>query len=75
MIGNHSVRYAELVDHMRKLYEAVQVLRGVPTGVPGPEWPNAQLRTDLGVRASRPGFAPVMASDYLRELSRLIVTH
>lgn len=74
MIGGESIRYIELVDHLRKLHASIEVLRGVPTGTPGPTWPNMKLRTDYGARP-KAATGTMMASDYLRELSRLIVTH
>ncbi len=74
VIGGESIRYTELVDHMKKLHAAIEVLRGAPTGDPGPNFPNMQLRTDYGARPKGSG-GTVMASDYLRELNRLIVTH
>ncbi|WP_156392185.1 MULTISPECIES: hypothetical protein [unclassified Nocardioides] len=72
VIGDESIRYIELSQDLRKFHRAIEVMRGVQTGAPGPNWPNMKLHTDFGVR---PGGTAVMASDYLRELSRLIVTH
>jgi hypothetical protein len=73
VIGKHVLSYRELVSAITKCHRTIEVIRGVPTGAPGPNFPNAKLRTD-------PGNAPVVAggmqpSSYLRELSRLVVTH
>jgi hypothetical protein len=73
VIGKHVLTYKELVSAVTKCYKAVEVIRGVPTGTPGPGFPNAKLRTDPGNPVVMAGmFQP---SDYLRELSRLAVTH
>jgi hypothetical protein len=73
VIGSHILTYKELVSAMTKCHQTIEKIRGVPTGTPSPEFPNAKLRTTVdgatpGPRQSRP-------SDYLRELTRLVVTH
>jgi hypothetical protein len=73
VIGANVLSYAELVSAMTKCYRTIEIIRGVPTGAPGPAFPNARLRTDPGTPASRStGMQP---SDYIKELSRLVVSH
>ncbi len=72
-IGDHVLTYKELVSAIQKCHKTVEVIRGVPTGDPGPSFPNAKLRTDTGTPVQRAGTA--RTSDYLRELSRLVITH
>jgi hypothetical protein len=72
VIGANVLMYNELVSGMAKMYRTIEAIRGVSTGTPGPEWPNASLRTDPG---TMPRPSSVRTSDYLRELSRLSVTH
>lgn len=73
MIGSNFLNYRDLVLAMTKMHEAIEKIRGVPTGTPSPTFPNARLRT------THPDAAPpsgtFRASSYLRELSRLSVTH
>jgi hypothetical protein len=72
-IGSCVLTYKELVSDLSKLYRTIEVIRGVPTGDPGPNFPNAKLRTDPG-RTSLPAgsFRP---SEYFKELARLTITH
>jgi hypothetical protein len=73
VIGTNVLTYKELVSAMTKCHKTIEVIRGGPTGTPGSDFPNARLRTDPGYPAAMPGnFQP---SPYLRELSRLVVTH
>lgn len=73
VIGSHVLNYRELVAAMAKCHKTIEVIRGVPTGDPGPKFPNAILRTtDPSIPAARPGFT---ASDYLKTIARLGVTH
>jgi len=58
---------------MTKCHKTIEVIRGVATGPPGPNFPNAKLRTDPGTPVVSTG--QLRASDYLKELSRLVVTH
>jgi hypothetical protein len=73
VIGSYVLTYKDLVSVLTKMYGTIEVIRGVPTGTPGPNWPNAKLRTDPG---SAPDQAPSwVPSAYLVELSRLTLTH
>jgi len=73
VIGSNVLTYKELVSAMSKAYRTIEAIRGVPTGTPGPNWPNARLRTDPGQAPAHAG--SLRPSEYLRELSRLTVTH
>jgi hypothetical protein len=73
VIGANVLTYKDLVSAMTKCHKTIEVIRGVPTGSPGPAFPNTRLRTDPGVPAVVPG--TMMASSYLKELNRLQVTH
>jgi hypothetical protein len=73
VIGANVLTYKELVSAMTKMYRTIEAIRGVSTGTPGPDWPNAKLRTDPGMTTTRP--SSMRPSDYFRELSRLTVTH
>lgn len=73
VIGANVLLYKELVSAMTKCCTTIEVIRGVPTGTPARAFPNARLRTDPGDPSAPSGsFIP---SAYLRELSRLAVTH
>lgn len=72
VIGGLVLTYKDLVSAMTKMYHGVEKIRGVPTGTPGPNFPNAVLRTTV---PPRPVQGNVRASDYLKELSRLSVNH
>ena len=74
VIGQHALTYKGLVSALGKMHRTIEVIRGVPSGDPGPNWVNARLRTDPGApaQAQSDTFRP---SDYLKELSRLRVTH
>jgi hypothetical protein len=73
VIGVNDLSYEDLVSAMTKCHKTIEVIRGVPTGAPGPTFPNARLRTDPGITAVMAG--TIMPSSYLRELNRLQVTH
>jgi hypothetical protein len=73
VIGKDVLTYKELVSAMTKCHKTIEVIRRVPTGTPGPNFPNAKLRTDPGNPAARAG--TLQPTNYLRELSRLVVTH
>jgi len=73
VIGKNVLTYKELVSAMTKCHKTIEVIRGVATGPPGPNFPNAKLRTDPGTPVVSTG--QLRASDYLKELSRLVVTH
>jgi hypothetical protein len=73
VIGKHALTYKELVSAMTKCHRTIETIRGVATGTPGPDFPNAKLRTDPGNPVTSPG--QLRPSSYLRELSRLVVTH
>jgi hypothetical protein len=48
VIGKNVLTYRELVAAMTKCHKTIEVIRGVPTGALGPNFPNAKLRTDPG---------------------------
>lgn len=73
VIGKHVLTYRELVSAMIKCHRTIEKIRGVPTGTPGPSFPNVKLRTDVTDRAAKPG--QLRPSAYLKELTRLVVTH
>jgi hypothetical protein len=73
VIGKDVLTYKELVSIMTKCHTTIEVIRGVSTGTPGPDFPNAQLRTDPGDPVAMRGL--LMPSGHLRELSRLAITH
>jgi hypothetical protein len=73
VIGKNVLTYKELVSAMTKCHRSIEVIRGVPTGTPGPAFPNAQLRTDPGIPVSTPG--GLRPTSYLQELNRLMITH
>ena len=76
MIGQLVLTYRELVSAMTKCHATIEAIRGVETGAPGPAFPNARLRTTMARRgAATDSTTTVQPSDYLRELSRLSVTH
>ena len=54
VIGKNVLTYIELVSIMTKCHKTIEAIRKVPTGTPGPAFPNAKLRTDPGTpRPSR----------------------
>ena len=72
VIGGLVLSYKDLFSAMTKMYQTVEKVRRVPTGTPGPHFPNAMLRTTVPPRAVQ---GNIRASDYLKELSRLSVNH
>jgi hypothetical protein len=63
----------ELVSAMTKCHRTIEIIRGVPPGDPCSKFPNALLRTtDPSTPTPRPRFT---ASDYLKQMARLGVTH
>jgi hypothetical protein len=75
VIGKNVLTYKELVSAMAKCHKTIEVIRGVPTGTPGPNFPNAKLRTDPGNPVVPAGQTQLRPSGYLIELSRLVITH
>jgi hypothetical protein len=73
VIGKDVLTYKELVSAMTKCHKTIEIIRGVPTGTPGPDFPNAKLRVDVADRVPRA--STVRASAYFKELSRLVITH
>jgi hypothetical protein len=73
VIGKNVLTYKELVSAMTKCHKTIEVIRGVPTGTPGPGFLNARLRTDPGTQPAAPG--SLRPTSYLQELNRLMVTH
>jgi hypothetical protein len=73
VIGNNVLTYKELVSAMTKCHKTIELIRGVATRTPGPNFPNTKLRTDPG----KPAVSTwnIRPNDYLKELSRLVVTH
>jgi hypothetical protein len=74
VIGSDVLTYKELVSAMTKCHKTIEVIRGVATGDPSPEFPKDVHRTqdrraDI-VAASGQNF-----SDYFRQLARLARTH
>jgi len=61
------------VSALVKCHYTIAAIRGVPTGVPGPAFPNARLRTDPGNPLTAAG--GLRPTSYLQELNRLMVTH
>lgn len=72
VIGGWELTYCEIVNAMVKMHRTIELIRATPTGTPGPDFPNAVLRTAVPARATSGG---MRASDYLKELTRLQVTH
>jgi hypothetical protein len=72
VIGGLILTYEDLVLAMTKMYLTVETVRHGPTGTPGPSFPNAVLRATVP-----PGdnVGNVAASEYLKEISRLSVSH
>jgi len=54
VIGKNVLTYIELVSIMTKCHKTIEAIRKVPTGTPGPAFPNAKLRTDAGTPVPRP---------------------
>jgi hypothetical protein len=73
IIGKNVLTYKELVSAMTKCHKTIETIRGVPTGPPGPTFPNARLRTEPGTPAGAP--SSLRPTSYLQELNRLMVTH
>jgi hypothetical protein len=73
VIGKNVLTYKELVSAMTKCHKTIEVIRGVTTGTPGPDFPNAKLRTEVEGRVVSAG--QFRASAYLQELSRLVIAH
>jgi hypothetical protein len=57
VIDKNVLTYKELVSAMTKCHKTIEVIRGVPTGTPGPAFPNARLRNDPGNPVPAPGGA------------------
>ena len=75
VIGKYVLRYKELASAITKCHMTIEVIRGVQTGAPGPTFPNAKLRTDAGSSIVGAGTIEMRPSEYLIELSRLVITH
>lgn len=73
VIGANVLTYKELVSAMAKCHKTIEVIRGIPTGTPGPAFPNARLRTDPGNPVAAAG--GLRPTRNLQELNRLMVTH
>jgi len=72
-IGQWELTFVSLVTVMAKCHHTIEAIRKAPTGRFGPNFPNAKLRTDPGSPAAPTG--NMYATDYTRELTRLMVTH
>ena len=55
VIGKNVLTYIELVSIVTKCHKTVEVIRKVPTGTPGPSFPNAKLRTTRESQCPGPG--------------------
>lgn len=75
VIGKNVLTYRQLVFAMTKCYKTIEAIRGVATGTPGPNFPNARLRTDSGEPMASAGQIQLQPTDYLIELSRLVIAH
>jgi hypothetical protein len=73
VIGGSVLTYKELVSAMNKMYRTIEAIRGVPS-TPSPNLPNVRLRTEVSTVTPSNGLT-WRPSEYLRELSRLSVTH
>ena len=73
VIGKNVLTYIELVSIMTKCHKTIEAIRKVPTGTPGPAFPNARLRTDPEGPVATPG--SLRPTSYLQELNRLMTTH
>jgi hypothetical protein len=74
VIGGWILTYRDLVSAMTKMHRIIEVIRGVPTGTPGPSFPNVKLRTEIPAATETSG-QTLRPSQYLKELSRLAITH
>jgi hypothetical protein len=74
VIGGWVLTYRELFSGMTKMYRTIEAIRGVSTGTPGPNFPNVRLRTE-GIPVTAPSGPSWRPAEYLKELSRLTVTH
>lgn len=59
---------------MTKCHKTIEVIRGVATGDPGPQFPNVKLRA---VDPSHPkiGGPAFGVSDYFKQIARIGVSH
>lgn len=74
VIGGWVLTYSDLFSAMTKMYRTIEVIRGVSTGTPGPNFPNVRLRTEVDP-ATPPSGTTWRPTEYLQELSRLTITH
>jgi hypothetical protein len=74
VIGSWVLTYKDLLAAMAKMYRTIELIRGVSTGSPGPNFPNVKLRTDVPSVTASSG-TTWRPSEYLQELSRLTITH
>ena len=72
VIGQDMLTYKELVSAMTKIYRTIESIRG-PSVRPGETWTNASLRTDAG--APPPNAGSMQPTEYLKALSRLLISH
>lgn len=77
VIGAAILPYRDLFSVLTKCHRVIEVIRGVPTGDPSPSFPNGQLRTFVPTVDTPPqtGVTRMHPTDYLQELSRIVVTH
>ena len=75
VIGKNVLTYKELVTAMTKCHKTIKVIRGAATGTPGRTFPTPSFEPIQGTRVVGAGQMQMRPSDYLRELSRLMVTH
>jgi hypothetical protein len=73
VIGKYELTYKTLVVVLTKCHRTIESIRRSATGIPGPNFPHAIPRTDPGNPAVPTG--NMFATDYTKELTRLLVTH
>jgi hypothetical protein len=74
VIGSHVLTYKEVVSAMTKCYRTIELIRGIATGDPGPNFANVKLRANdpSHPKVGGPAFG---ASEYFKQLARLGVSH
>ena len=74
VIGGWVLTYRDLFSVMTKMYQTIEVIRGVSTGTPCSNFPNVRLRNEVNA-VTAPRGTSFRPSEYLHELSRLTITH
>jgi hypothetical protein len=73
VLGIHRLTYMELAGDIAKMYRTVEAIRG-PSVTPGQPWSNVTLRADVPPPRQAAGIA-MRPTEYLQEMSRLIISH